>query len=337
MNSMQRILATAALERPDRPAVAPQLFGFTARQFGVDLGRYVREGDVMARCQLRSRERFGTDLLFAISDVGVETEAAGSELIYHDHDYPTVGEYALHSAAEIKGLEVPTPERDGRMPEILTAIKAMRAAVKDNCPVVGCVLGPMTLAAQLMGPENALFLSHDEPEAFEALLHQATAIAQAYGAAQVEAGAHVVLIFDPAASPTVFPKATFIRYEQGLLADIFRSLGRAGAPLKWLHIAGPTVPIMEHMREIKVQMLSIDQSISLDDVQERMPKVCVVGNINCMGLLQEGPSLIKADCDRLLEEYGQRGGLILSSACEVPPQTSSANIMAMVRAAKDWK
>jgi uroporphyrinogen-III decarboxylase len=46
---------------------------------------------------------------------------------------------------------------------------------------------------------------------------------------------------------------------------------------------------------------------------------------------------VKADCDRLLEEYSQRGGLILSSACEVPPLTPSANIMAMVRSAKDWK
>ena len=103
MNSLQRILSTAALERPDRPAVAPQLFGFAAQQLGVDLGRYVREGKVMARCQLKARERFGTDMLFAISDVGVETEATGSELIYHDHDYPTVGEYAIHSAAGVEG------------------------------------------------------------------------------------------------------------------------------------------------------------------------------------------------------------------------------------------
>lgn len=337
MNSLQRVLATAALERPDRPAVAPQLFGFTAHQLGVALGRYVREGATLARCQLKARERFGTDMLFAISDVNVETEAAGSELAYRDNDYPSVGEFALQAADGVSGLDIPVPERDGRMPEILTAIRTMRASVHDTCPVVGCVLGPMTLAGQLIGPENALFLSHDDPAAFETLLRRSSAIVREYGAAQVKAGAHVVLIFDPSASPTVFPKNAFIRYEQTLLDDIFASLGKAGAPLRWLHIAGPTGPIMEHIREIGVRILSIDQSITIDEVQEHLPRACVVGNINCMGLLQEPPSLVKADCDRLLEEYSQRGGLILSSACEVPPLTPSANIMAMVRSAKDWK
>ena len=244
MNSMQRVLATASLERPDRPAVAPQLFGFAAHQLGVELGRYVREGNTLARCQLKARERFGTDMLFAISDVNVETEAAGSELVYRDRDYPSVGEFALQSADGVDGLDVPVPQRDGRMPEILTAIETMRGAVQDTCPVVGWVLGPMTLAAQLIGPEKALFLSHDDPAAFETLLRRSTNIVREYGAAQVKAGAHIVLIFDPAASPTVFPKATFIRHEQNLLAEIFSSLGKAGAPMKWLHMAGPTGPIM---------------------------------------------------------------------------------------------
>jgi uroporphyrinogen decarboxylase len=337
MNSMERVMATVSGQTPDRQAVAPQVFAFAAHQFGVGIGRYVRDGAVLAKCQLKCRERFGTDAVFAISDVNVESEAAGSELVYREGEYPTIGEHVLHSAVGIDGLAEPDPERDGRMPELLAAVRTLRASVKDTCPVVGCVLGPMTLAVQLMGAEKALFLSHDDPQAFQALLEHSTAIAERYGAAQLQAGAHAVLVLDLAATPTLFPSRSFISHEEAQIARIFAALKKEGNAANWLHVPGRTGPILEHIRAAGTQILGIDQSVTLLEVQEHLPGVCVLGNINCLSLLQEGPALIKADCDRLLDEYSVRRGLILSSACEVPPLAPGANIMAMVHSARDRK
>jgi uroporphyrinogen decarboxylase len=337
MNSMQRVASALKGERSGRAPVAPQLFGFTARQAGARIGRYASDGETLARCQLKARERFGTDMLFAVSDVNVEAEAAGCELACHEDDYPVISEPALRSSLGIDGLQVPEPRRDGRMPEMLRAVACMSASVKDTCPIVATVMGPMTLATLLLGAENALFLAHDEPRAFAAILRRGAEMAKVFGQAQLDAGAHVIMVFDPSAAPTVFPKELFFRYEESLISDVQRTMLDSGGRVAFLHIAADTVPIMEHIRSTGTRLFSFDQTVGVAEVEEHLPGVCMIGNINIMTLLEGDPALVKADGDRLLEEFRQRGGLILSSACEVPPAAPSANVFALVRAARDWK
>ncbi len=46
---------------------------------GVDLRDYVQNGELLARCQIKALERYDYDAVFALMDVGVETEAVGSD------------------------------------------------------------------------------------------------------------------------------------------------------------------------------------------------------------------------------------------------------------------
>jgi uroporphyrinogen decarboxylase len=337
MKSTQRIISTINGEKVDHIPVAPQLFGFTARQAGVGIGKYVREGETLARCQLKSRDRFGTDAVFAVSDVNVEAEAAGCELTYFEDDYPVISVLALSSPLSIDGLEVPAADRDGRMPEMLAAVRKMSSSLGGACPVIGTVMGPMTQAGLLLGLENALFLAHDDPRSFSALLRRSAEIGREYGRAQLRAGADVIMVFDPSAAPVVFPKDLFFRFEEELLKELQTALTLAGGKVPFLHIAAYTAPIMEHIRPTGTRLFCFDQSTGISEVEEHLPGVCMIGNINIMTLLDGSPSLVKADCERLLEDFRERGRLILSSACEVPPATPSSNILAMVCSARDWK
>ena len=71
--------------------------------------------------------------------------------------------------------------------------------------VVGCVLGPFTLTSQLIGLETTLYLAVDDPERFEQLMDFATEVIIRFGQAQIQAGAHLPVVFDPSASPAVIP------------------------------------------------------------------------------------------------------------------------------------
>ncbi|WP_295612869.1 diguanylate cyclase [uncultured Lamprocystis sp.] len=66
MNSLERIAAAAAFGTPDRVPVVAQVFGHAAVLAGVGVGDYVRDGALLARCQLAALRHYGYDAVFAL-------------------------------------------------------------------------------------------------------------------------------------------------------------------------------------------------------------------------------------------------------------------------------
>jgi len=258
MNSLQRIGAAINFAASDRVPVIAQVFGHAAVMEHVPLGDYLKNGEILAHCQLKALDRYGYDAVFALMDTGVETEAAGSRLYYQKDDYPYVEQYVLAGADEVKRLAVPDPQSSGRMPEILKAAKMLRRETGDGTLVVGCVMGPMTLAIQLLGAEKALFLAADEPEAFNRVLDYAAEVAIVFGLAQIDAGAHLPVVFDPSASPAVIPSGFFREFELPRLTRVFAAFKEKGAMANWLHIAGPAETIYPYYPEAGVDIANAD-------------------------------------------------------------------------------
>ena len=208
MNSLQRIATAIALQKPDRVPVIAQVFGHAAALAGVPLDEYVRDGATLARCQLAAWKRYGYDAVFAVMDVNVETEAIGSILRYRPNQYPVVERYVLAQQGDASALALPDPQRAGRMPQMLQALGILRRELGDRVLVVGCVLGPLTLTVQLLGLETALYLAIDDAPRLERILDFSTEVLLRFGQAQIRSGAHLPLVFDPAASPAVVPPSS---------------------------------------------------------------------------------------------------------------------------------
>ena len=229
---------------------------------------YVRDGEVLANCQLAAWKRYGYDAVFSVMDVSVETEACGSVLRYRTNQYPVVERHALAPESDWDALAVPNPERAGRMPEMLKALGILRRALDTDALVVGCVLGPFTLAAQLLGLETTLYLAIDDPPRLERLMDFATEVIIGYGQAQLRSGAHLPLVFDPAASPAVIPPQFFREFELPRLERVFRALAGAGATANWLHIAGPVQSILPYYAKAGVQIANFDYCVDVAEAHE---------------------------------------------------------------------
>ena len=334
MNSIERIRAAVNFQPPDRVPVIAQVFGHAATLAGVALGDYVRSGKLLAHCQIQALKHYGYDAVFALMDASVETEAAGSVLTYREDQYPIVRTYALSNGADLEGLSVPDPHRAGRMPELLDAVKILRREVGDDVLVVGCVLGPMTLATQLLGIEAALYLAVDEPERFSRLLDFATEIVIRFGISQIEAGAHLPIVFNPSASPAVIPYKFFREIELPRLRKVFAAFKDAGAAANWLHIAGPTGSILSLYSQAGVDIANIDYEVDPLDAQRALPQICVDGNIKPLDFVDATPDVIADESSRLMNLFADRGGFIMSSGCEIPPESKPENIAAMVAAVR---
>lgn len=221
------------------------------------------------------------------------------------------------------------------MPELLKAAGILRREVGDEVLVVGCVLGPMTLATQLLGTESALYLAIDNPDLFSRLLDFATEIAIEFGKAQIEAGAHLPIVFNPSASPAVVPPQFFREMELPRLQKLFAGFKEVGAAAAWLHIAGPTAPILSLYPQAGVDLANIDYEVDPSEARYTMSQTCIDGNIRPLSFVEETPQAIADESSRLLDLFADRGGFILSSGCEIPPEARPENISAMVNAARE--
>jgi uroporphyrinogen decarboxylase len=265
-------------------------------------------------------------------DTSVETEAVGSILTFPRDQYPYVKSYALTDVENLEGLSVPDPQQAGRMPELLKAARILRQEVGDEVLVVGCVLGPMTVAMQLLGAEKALYQAIDHPDRFADLLDFAAEIAIRFGTAQIEAGAHLPIVFNPCASPAVIPPQFFREFELPCLQKVFTALKEAGASANWLHIAGPIVPLLPFYPQCGVDIANFDYCVTALEAQGAVPNTCLDGNIKSLAFVEATPEAIVEASSRLLEDFTSRGGFILSSGCEIPPEAKPENVAAMVSA-----
>jgi uroporphyrinogen decarboxylase len=334
MNSIERIVSTLKFEKPDRVPVIAQVFGHAAKVAGLNLGEYIQDGELLARGQIKALDRYGYDAVFALMDAYVETEAVGSVLTYFKKRYPVVKCYALSQDTDPDNISVPDPLQAGRMPELLNAAGILREEVGDEVLVVGCVLGPLTVTTQLLGIEKALYLAVDDPERFGRVLDFATDVVIRFGKAQIDAGVHLPVVFDPSASPVVIPPMFFREFELPRLTRLFSSLKEHGATTNWLHIAGPADPILPSYPEAGVDIANFDYSVSPSVAQTALPRTVLDGNIKPWLFVEAAPEEITFESSRLLDQFTHRGGFILSSGCEIPPESRQENVAAMVMAVR---
>lgn len=333
MNSFKRINAAVNFQKPDRVPVIAQVFGHAGVVSGVSLGEYVQDGRLLAECQLKALKRYGYDAVFALMDVCVETEALGSSLAYRSHQYPAVTFHAFSKHTNLDSLSIPDPREAGRMPGLLEAARILRTELGDDVLVVGCILGPMTLATQLVGIKEALYMAIDDSEGFTRLLNFCADVVIRFGVAQIESGAHLPIVFEPSGSPAVVPFQFFREFILPCLTRVFHHLKLAGGRANWLHIAGPAGSILPFYHGAGVDIANFDFCVDPGGAQDALPRTCLDGNIKPLDFVAESSETIARESTRLMDLFADRGGFILSSGCEIPPEAKPENITAMVSAA----
>jgi uroporphyrinogen decarboxylase len=218
------------------------------------------------------------------------------------------------------------------MPEMLKALSILRRELGDDVAVIGCILGPFTVATQLLGLEQTLYLAVDDPARLAQLMDFATEIAIRFGLAQLQAGAHLLMIFDPSASPAVVPASFFREFEMPRLKRVCQAMSEAGSAANFLHIAGPVAPILPYYPGAGVQIANFDYPVSAEEAKRRLPETCFDGNIKSLKFVEESPAEIETEAANLLSAFRDRRGFILSSGCEIPPEAKPENVAALVKA-----
>lgn len=317
MKALERVLLEIDSGETNERPIFLQIGGLAAKLMGFPLHQYLMDAQTATEAQYQTARLLKNDVLFGFLDFCVEAEAMGASIAYSDSEYPSIVNPLIKDWKEILSLEPPNVRRDSRMPVVLEVCERLLEKDQGEHFIVGQCLGPTTLATQIFGIENSIYLLVDNPEAFNLLLNFTTQIAKSFAQAILATGVSAVLINDPSASPNVFPKSTFDNMIYPHLKGLFNEIKTQETDLVWLQITGKTTSILPTINNLPVDIITLDSPVELIEAQEILNNKTVIGNINPLLFTNNNSENLLIQTQSTLAKR-RKGGFILGTGCDIP-------------------
>lgn len=302
---------------------------------GCSVKELVTDASAQVAAQQALHLRLGTTFWLSAMDLSVEPEEFGAEIRLSDTEVPTVMDRLVGTAEEVDLLAVPAVG-SRRSAVYLEAVRRLSSRA-GGLPVLAGMLGPFTLAARLFGISETLVDTIERPELIHRLLAKANAFLTAYARAFKVAGADGIIIAEPMAgliSPAALREfsSAYIRELVTAVADdrfeiIVHNCGARYAHLSDILACGAGG---YHFGQ------PMDMVAALAEVP---PGVVLSGNLDPSGVfVRSTPDIVRACTMDLLRQLA-RGprGFIVSSGCDLPPNTPLTNLDSFFKAVRDFR
>jgi uroporphyrinogen decarboxylase len=283
-------------------------------------------------------ENFKPDAIFPLMDLSVEANALGRLTLFPKKESATVVKDEFTSG-DLKIAENISIVSDMRLLGYVETLKLMRSGLPPATMRGAYVTGPYTLAALLMGADEAALATISDPDRLSAVCELASKKIRDYLQLLTTAGAQLICILEPSA--VMLGPQQFAEFSVRYVLPIIERCAKAGIVTVY-HICGNSMHLVDKMSESGVDALSLDSpeaGVDLPAVAERIsPEVLLIGNISPTGsLLNELPSDVENDVLRLLKSMDAYPNFILSTGCDLPQDVPLANIEAFMRAGRRYK
>ena len=337
MTRLERMLSACRGEPTDRPPVwlmrqagryLPEYRKLRAR---TDFLELCRNPELAVEVSLQPYRRFGTDAVIVFSDILLPFLGLGLELDFNPG--PRV-ENPVRSESELERLGGGVAEA---MAPTCEAIRALKAALGDEAPVIGFAGAPWTLAAYAsetkLSRDLAVLntLSYREPALLDRMLERMAEITAESLRLQIEAGADVLQIFDTWAG--TLSSQRYRRFAGRALARVLAALPSSRPPL--ILFARGAAHLIEELASLGPDVVSVDWRVDLEEAAIRIGQhVSLQGNLDPAALLAPEPE-IRREVERLIRAGRKARGHVLNLGHGVLPTTPVEGVAAFVAAVQE--
>jgi MtaA/CmuA family methyltransferase len=271
------------------------------------------EAESMARLASAGHTYLGYDTVMPVFSVVQEAAALGCQI---DWGGPEMMPGArTHPFAQSKDFNVPEDWIDApSIQVVLQALHLLRQRLGHSVVIVGKVMGPWSLSYQLMGIEEFLVSTLQDPVRARRSLEALKTVTIEFARAQVQAGADIICLADHATGGMVSPLA----YRDFLLPLHQEITAEIGCPTV-LHCCGNTTDRLVYFAQAGFDCYHFESQVRLKDaLAAAAGKLTLMGNINNPQLLLRGTPDEIAQASR---EVIYSGVQILAPECAVPLTT----------------
>jgi uroporphyrinogen decarboxylase len=287
-----------------------------------------RTPELAAEITLQPVNRLPVDAAIIFSDLLLPLQPLGLPFDFIKGEGPQV-EQPVRTEADIDALTRFEPRE--RLAAVLEAIRLVKAELSGLVPLIGFAGAPFTLASYAIEGGHSNHYAHTKalmygnPRAWHRLCALFADTAADYLAAQVEAGADAVQLFDSwvgALSPSDYREFVLPHTR-----SIFERLKATGVPT--IHFGTGTATLLSLIAEAGGDVIGADWRIPLDDAWTLIGEDrAIQGNLDPTLLFAPRERLL-AGADEVLRRAGGRPGHVFNLGHGILPGTPLEQVEAL--------
>ena len=281
---------------------------------------------------------FEPDIIFPLMDLAVEANALGQYTVFPQQESATVvkSDFSIDDLAAKENVNIAF---DTRLIGYLETMKLMSIGLSDSILRGAYVTGPYSLAALIMGADQAAMATVLQPDDLHTLCQFTTEKILEYVRLLIASGAQTICILEPSA--VMLGPNEFAAFSGSYVQYIIESCKYTGIATIY-HTCGNTMHLINKMVETGVSALSLDSQevgVDLPSVAKQVPpEVIIMGNINPTGSLLNGtPEQVEKEVTELLQQMAPFPNFVLSTGCDLPQETPIENIHAFMSTGKKFR
>ena len=267
LTAKERVLNLLTGQPTDRPACFSGMGNITTAgldQFAYRFQDLHSDARKMADVAATSHKLFNYDCAVVPFDLCVEAEVLGCRMNPYDDVatilYPTIQDKVIHNQEDMENLTIPADVSAlARVPVVCQAIRYLKEDIGQDV-AIGCyLLGPFTLAGQLMDLNDLFKLSFKKPQLVSGLLDKLSGLIIQIAAAYQDAGADYICIREMGATTDILSPRAF----KSLIQPYLQKVAAGISYPKILHICGSTNPVVALMNDCGFDALSLEEKNDL--------------------------------------------------------------------------
>jgi uroporphyrinogen decarboxylase len=290
---------------------------------GATVLQVVSDPRIQFEVQAALHQRYQLPFVLTAMDLSAEAETFGCEVRLSDHEIPSVIGRRVTSREQADNLPLPTPG-DRRTGVSLETARRLHQLPGHPLVLGGCI-GPFSLAARLVGVQEAMELTVLEPDLVHVVLEKSTRFLAAYVRAFKDAGASGVIMAEPAAgllsprSMSAFSSA-YIRQIATVVDDGRFALILHNCAAKAVHLPA--------ILETGLSTFHFGAPMDLLSALGKVPaEVVLCGNLDPAAVFcRATPAEMAARATVLLTTTAAFPNFVISSGCDVPPDSALASL-----------
>lgn len=337
MNSRERVLKLFAREPIDYIPVFSGYGNITVHgleKYGWRFADIHCDAEKMAKMAATTYEMFGFECAVCPFDMGIEAEVLGSKVNFYSHRtdvvYPTIVEHAAEKVIDLN-IKIPQDLRNaGRIPLVREALGMLKEEVGKDVAVGSWVLGPYTLAGQLVDLSDLSKSSLKKPELMNDILRKLADYLIEIIRLYREAGADYITVREMGAGPDILSPRTFKSLIKPHLDHIFTAISSPNV----LHMCGDTNAIIELLGDCGADVLSVENKNDMVATRKILgPDALIFGDIDAYGVLVAGKP---KDVDEAVKQAISNGVNAIWPGCDIWPTAPKENMKMLVEATRRY-
>lgn len=293
--------------------------------------------EIACQITLQPVARFDLDAMIIFSDILVIPDAMRCGLYFETGEGPCF-EHPVQSLAAIEALPIPDPEED-----LGYVLKAIRWVTQENTtvPVIGFCGSPWTVATYMVEGRSSKHFATikkmliEAPAMLAQLLDKLTQASIRYLRAQIEAGAHAVMIFDTwggILSPEHYA-AFSLCYMKTIVSALKQDPRTSHTPIILFTKQGGQW--LEAMAATGCDALGVDWTVDLKQARARVgSQVALQGNLD-PAVLYANQDCVRAQTRNVLRAYGKGEGHIFNLGHGIYPDISPDAVQAVIETVRE--